>query len=92
MLLRLRSKEPPLSQAISCVLRLPRLQAVGGHTCRFLLKPEIRIFLDINQKVVITLEVFGEAVIVAGVFAGLGAVFPTHIGPVFVDGTFIVRH
>jgi len=33
----------------------------------------------------------GEAVVIAGVFAGFRAVLATHVRPVFIDGTFVVR-
>ena len=34
----------------------------------------------------------GEAIVITGVFAGFRAMFATHVGPVFVDGAFIIRH
>jgi hypothetical protein len=32
-----------------------------------------------------------EAVLVPGILAVLSAVFPAHMGPVFINGTFVVR-
>ena len=66
------------------------LKNIGRNTSGLLLETEVRVFLDPDQQIVITFEMFGETIVGTGVFTVFSAVFPAHIRTGFVDSAFVI--